>query len=295
MIATSKRQRLRRLGAALTRFLEAAQHASKWRSLRRPYKEVEPMVRSAFLTQGRMLLKNATVAAQESIPVLGGLMLASSLREASLSQAGWLEEWDRVAAETMELLLDPVQLAAEAGMTAGAAAIGKQLEIDTAFNLQNPRAVDYLDAHGAEYVSGINETTRERIRTIVRDGAKRGASYTEVAKDIADMFVEFAGSSSIVDILVGNVKRSRAEVVAIYELGSAYEHGSRILIDDLAAGGLIMQKSWLTVGDERVDPHCAENQAAGWIPLEDAFPSGHQQPLAHVNCRCTTLYRREPG
>jgi uncharacterized protein with gpF-like domain len=253
------------------------------------------MVRSAFLKQGKMLLKNATATAQESIPVLAGMMLASSLREATLSQSAWLDEWDQVAQDTIDLLLEPVQLAAGAGMEAGAAALGKQLEIDTGFDLTNPRAVDYLDAHGAEYVAGINETTRERIRTIVRDGAKRGASYTEVANEIADMFVEFAGSSSIVDILLNNVQRSRAEVVAITELGNAYEAGNRIVVDDLAAGGLEMQKSWLTVGDERVDPHCSENQGAGWIPLEDAFPSGHQQPLAHPNCRCTALYRRAPG
>lgn len=51
-----------------------------------------------------------------------------------------------------------------------------------------------------------------------------------------------------------------------------------------------MVKSWLTAGDDRVDAHCRANEAAGWIPLDQPFPSGHQRAQGHQACRCTTLY-----
>lgn len=283
------------LFAALDRFLEAKQAAAKWRALRSAHRRVHRGLRAAFLAQGAALLDAADARAQEAARVLPrGVGLFGPLREASLSQAGWLEEWETVAANTADLLIEPVQLAAGAGIEAGAGAIARQFEIDTAFDLTNPRAVEYIAEHGAEYITGINETTRERIRQIVKEGAAEGASYTEIANRIGEMFREFAGPASIVDILLDNVKRSRAELVAITELGNAYEAGTRFLIDDLVAGGLEMEKQWWTVHDERVSDGCQTNQDAGWIPVADAFPSGHQQPLRFPGCRCTTLYRRRP-
>lgn len=54
----------------------------------------------------------------------------------------------------------------------------------------------------------------------------------------------------------------------------------------------IEQKRWITVagtfaaGLSPVDPICLRNAAAGWIGIREAYPSGHQSPLAHRNCRC---------
>ena len=287
--------RQQRLVAALHRFLEARQAVVKWRALKPHYRAIVPQIRAAFLAQGAQLVKAAHKAAQESArELVVGTGLWSPMREAALSQSGWLEVWDQVAAETMDLLLEPVQAAAAAGLTEGATALAKQLEIDTGFDLTNPRAVDYLAEHGADLIRGINDTTRERIREIVRQGAEEGASYTEVANRIGAEFKAFAGPSNIIDILLNSVKRSRAELVAITELGNAYEAGNRIVIDDLTAGGLEMEKQWWTVHDDRVSDGCQENQDAGWIPAADAFPSGHQQPLRFPGCRCTCLYRRKP-
>lgn len=281
--------------AALDRFLEARQAAVKWRVLKPRYKEVAGLVRAAFLQQGEQLIKATNARARESARALPvGVGLLGPLREASLSQAGWLDEWETVATETAPLLLEPVQIAAGAGLAAGAAEIARQFEIDTGFDLTNPRAVDYLDQFGADYITGINDTTKARIRTIIKEGAAEGASYTEIANRIGEMFREFAGPANIVSVLLDNVQRSRAELVAITELGNAYEAGTRILIDDLTAGGLEMEKQWWTVHDEKVSDGCQANQDAGWIAVADAFPSGHQQPLRFPGCRCTCLYRRKP-
>lgn len=256
----------------LDRFLEAAEHADKWRALKKPFKKSTKDIGKAFDAQGKALLA------------------------ADLVQGSWLETWDMVAeGKASDLLLEAVQAAAAAGLEAGAGAMAKQFEIDTAFNLKNPRAVAYLKAHGAELITGINETTRSRIQTIIAEGAERGLSYTEIANLIDDMFTDFS-QTNIIDILLDNTaKYSRAEIVAITELGMAYEAGNSIVVADLQAGGLKMQKKWLTVGDGNVDKDiCAANAAQGWIDVDDAFQSGHMTPLGHPICRCTCLFRRKP-
>ena len=295
---TTRAVRVNEYIIALDRFLEARANVTKWRTLTPGFKQVHPDIRAAFLEQGDQLLKTANAAARESARALPlGVGLLGPLREASLSQEGWLEAWDEVAQETAPLLIEPIQLAAGMGMVAGAGQLGRTLEVDTAFNLTNPRAVDYLEAHGAEWVSGINDTTRDRIRTIVRDGAAAGESYQEVARKIEQMFTEFAGpAQSVIGVLMGDKPvRSRAEVIAITELGNAYEAGNYVVVQDLAAAGLEMQKAWKTVNDERVDQDiCAANQAQGWIGIEVAFQSGHMTPMGHPICRCYCAFRRRP-
>jgi hypothetical protein len=70
-----------------------------------------------------------------------------------------------------------------------------------------------------------------------------------------------------------------------------YEAGQRAVAEDLAGAGLTVVKSWLTVGDDNVDPDCEENEAAGEVGVDDDFPSGDREPPAHPYCRCTTEYR----
>jgi hypothetical protein len=259
--------------AVLDRFLEAAANATKWRLLTPTYRTTVRDMSSAFTAQGDMLLKRAGAKAREARRLVPGAGLYEPLREADLTQADWV--------------------AAAAGMEIGAAEIIKQLQVDTAFNLRNPRAVSYLRAHGAELVRGINQTTRDRIRTIVADGASEGASYTEIAHRIDLEFASFS-RTGVTDILLDHKGWSRAEVVSIQELSMGYEEGNMAVAADLSAGGLVMEKSWLTVGDDRVSDTCRGNESEGWIAYEDAFSSAHLTAPGHVLCRCCTLYRRKP-
>ena len=55
-----------------------------------------------------------------------------------------------------------------------------------------------------------------------------------------------------------------------------------------ARGG--QYKKWITVGDERVSDMDIDNQAQGWIKIDEAFSSGNQNPPSHPNCRCTLAY-----
>ena len=66
----------------------------------------------------------------------------------------------------------------------------------------------------------------------------------------------------------------------------------------LQAAGLPMEKQWSSVGDKSLGDNkpaacsiCLANDNAGWIPIDDAFPSGHMHPPAHDGCRCAILTR----
>ena len=277
----------------LDRFLEAAANAGKWRALTPAFRTHAPAVGKVFAAQGAALMKRAGGKAKEGGMLLPGVGLYAPLREA-LSVKGWETAWDGVAVQTQDELATVVQGLAVAGLEAGTAAIGKQFAVGTAFNLKNPRAVAYLREHGAAMVANINDATKARIRELVAQGAQEGLSYTEVANTIATEFAGFAKTSAV-DVLLDKSQWSRAERVAITELGQGYESGNLAVGADLAAAGLEMQKSWLTVGDNLVDTDiCAANQAQGWIAFADAFQSGHMSPLGHPVCRCTLLMRRKP-
>lgn len=278
----------------LDRFLEAAANATKWRLLTPAFRVAVKDVGAVFSAQGDLLLKRAGAKAKESrgLPPLGAGLF--SVREAALDQAGWLDAWDTVATETAPRLVEVIQTAAVAAMEIAAAELGRQLQVDTAFNLKNPRATQYMREHGAALVKGINQTTRDRLQTILTEGIDTGESYTQIAARIDMAFADFS-RGSVTDILLDHTGWSRSETVAIQELSMAYEASNEIVAQDLQAGGLVMQKAWESVRDDRVDLDiCQANQNQGWIDASQAFQSAHLTAPGHVLCRCTTLWRRKP-
>ncbi len=252
----------------LDNLIEALTIARKER-VRRPIEaKLEKAMAKAFAAQGaKLLTKFAEAHVQE----------AYGIREAG--DFNWEKAFDATANQTIADFVGPIVDAVEATMEAAAAELTKDLKLDTSFDLKNPRAVEYIKSRGAENVKGINDTTREALRNIIAKATEDSKSYTEIAALIRAAFSEMA--------------KWRAQLIAVTEVGNAYEAGNRVLVNDLIDGGLEMEKSWLTVGDDRVDPECIENEAEGWIPVDQLHKSGHDQPLAHPRCRCTELYRRK--
>lgn len=261
------------LVSALDRFLEAAAAAQKWRKLKPVERTLQRAMRKAFRSQGDEFLKGFT-------------RLQGEFAEA-LTEALWLAVFDAAARRTFDAFFDPIQEGAAAAMTIGAKSLLAQVEIDVAFDLANPRAVRYLEAHGAELVRGINDTTRDSLRVLLRNAADGGWSYNRTAKAIRDQFDGFAGLKPQEHI------KDRATLIAVNEAGLAYESGTAAVVADLQSAGLVMLKAWQTVNDDRVSQGCLENQQAGWIAFDEAFPSGHMHPTRHPACRCTTLYKRQ--
>lgn len=178
-------------------------------------------------------------------------------------------------------LIDLINLFVEKGLTLGATALIAQFEADIVFNLDNPRAVAYIGNHGASVVAGIDDESKSQLRTILASATENGRSYNWLARAIRQKFNDFS--------------TKRAKLIAVTELGNAYQEGNMIVARDLLALGLPMQKRWLTVGDERVDPDCQANADQEWIAVDEAFSSGADRPLAHPRCRCVLQFRRKPS
>jgi len=283
---------------AAIRLIEAMGVVQKWREVDHLVQSGQQQIGRAFAAQGRAVMK-AFMAMRpyfvEEAVWLGPFpcddihMASFYLAEASpIPDDEWSRLWAMVARNTLSLMLAPLVDMNELGLQLGAGALAATLGVDPekAFSLKNPRAVAYLEKHGADLVTEIFEETRSQMKVIVTRAAKDGWSYTRTAKEIKNRFDGFAGLKPQRHI------RDRATLVAVTEVGQAYEEGSRIVALGLEGSGVPMQKFWRTSGDERVSAGCKDNQAAGWLSVRTQFPSGHDRPLRFPGCRCSALYRR---
>jgi hypothetical protein len=275
---------------AIDLLLEASRKAIRDEALLPIERHMERQVSKAFLVQKAAFLKRFAAVA----PRLPGI----------LNDDDWLRYLDAAMLETRELFVNAEKeavtraitagikvAAADSGLPAGLVEAGGT-EPDIAqllgirFNLKNPRAVQYIDEVGAALVSNVDETTRAYIRSVISQGTAEGWSYNAMAKAIIARYSEFAVGKPQLHI------DSRAHGIAVTEIGQAYSHGNYMIGQGLKDAGLQMEKSWSSFEDSRVSDECAANAAAGWIPFDDAFPSGDMRPLAHPYCRCALLMRR---
>ena len=189
---------------------------------------------------------------------------------------------------TLADFLAPIEEAAGAAITAAAKHRVAEFGIDYAFDLKNPRAIAAIKDRAAAAVKEIDATTREEIARIISRGMEDGYNYQQVARQIVAKYDEFGVGKPQAHI------RNRAELIAVTEAAEAYETGNRLVVDEMTAVGLEMEKQWSTVGDDRVSDGCRTNAQAGWIPVDAPFPSGHQHAPRFPGCRCAILYRRRP-
>lgn len=264
--------------SALDRLLEAAQVLSKERKLRKPVQVAERAIGLAFERQGREFLKR--LARKRD------LFVKEALREATARDLDWEGFWLEVELATVAVLEEPIAAVHRAALEAGIRVAIADLKAEIAFDLENPRAVAFLADRAAERVTMINETTREGLRSLLTKAVDEGRSYGKTAKAIKEQFDGFSGRKPQAHI------RSRAHLVAVQEAGEAYCEGNLQVGKELQALGLVIDKAWLTTKDSRVSAVCRGNEAQGWIPIDDAFSSGHDRPLGHVACRCSLLTQR---
>jgi len=194
---------------------------------------------------------------------------------------------NEVAFETREQGKEVIRNAAGQLMLFGRDQLISEIGFEIDFDLDHPRAVDFLNKHAAEQVTNIDETTRDRIATIVTQGTEEGWSYQKMAKEIENRFEEFAVGRPQEHI------RSRAEHVAVTETAIAYEEGYNEVAEEMQNQGLQMEHYWQDVGDDNVSEGCEENNSVGWIPLDENFPSGDHNPPRFPGCRCASLVRRK--
>lgn len=214
-----------------------------------------------------------------------GELFLRAFTSRSYAQAAIDTAFARAAARTAPSMTTAIIAAATQSMVLGARH-GVPPGLAPSFTVKHPDAVKYLDAVGANRVTRIDADTRDRLRRIVRDGLARGDSYAKTADVIRDTFRGFSTPSPLRHI------RDRAELVAVTETGNAYTAGALIQARRIRDLDFRVEKRWLTAGDMRVDDLiCRTNERAGWIDVDDDFPSGHDGPTGHPGCRCAVMTR----
>ena len=115
-------------------------------------------------------------------------------------------------------------------------------------------------------------TSVNRLRDAVADAWDEGGSFDQVVRAIQDTFEDFSST--------------RAEMIAQTEVNDAYNQGRM----DTAVNAGFDEKSWDPDGE--ACEICMENVDAGWIPIDDDFPSGDLAPTAHPNCDCSIDFQK---
>lgn len=209
----------------------------------------------------------------------GVLREAHTQDELMLLLAGLLSEDEATWGEAMASVLSEIV------MVAARAALD-DLKLTTAFSLPTQRIEDEIRQHAATLVRGLNDTTRAELKNLLAKAVEYNYSYAETAKLLRQRFAEFGTLVPLHHI------RDRAELIAVTEVGQAYIRGQQQVGNALVSAGIAMEKAWLTAEDDRVEPECEGNGAAGWVPWGEPFPSGHDAPLAHPGCRCALQMQR---
>lgn len=189
----------------------------------------------------------------------------------------------------VETMADDIVLYASGSLTRGAKARIQAMNLGRAgisFSLNHPEAVSYLEKlkslQLSNYRGAISKTTKETIKKLLVDGANNGLSYSEISKQI-----QLQGEAGV-------FSQARGELIATREIGFAYSNGERIVVDDyVQKTGATIEKNWQTAEDANVRPEHTANQAAGWIPIDQAFPGTGEDaaPSEDFGCRCVTSYR----
>ncbi len=144
-----------------------------------------------------------------------------------------------------------------------------EVGIDQGFDLQNPRALDFLNQHALENSSSYSDTMKEDIALEVQNGVEQGQSVDGIATTLGTFF--------------NDQSDYRAERLARTETIDAYAQGN---LEGYRQSGVVTGKEWLFDGGDCVTGECPDNENDGVIGLDDNFSSGDDAPPAHPNCEC---------
>jgi hypothetical protein len=217
---------------------------------------------------------------------------AVQVREA-LAEDDWTADLAGSAAATAKQMARAIDTAALQSMATGIKISHQALgspDATQGFGARSPEAVEVLRKRGASRISGINDTTRSQVRTLLVQAVEEGWTYVRTEKALIDLYGGFSTSVQQRHLRVGLPKDhlgTRARLIAVTETSTAYEEGRRLVAAKLEAAGIAIQKRWITAGLDRVCPICSSGQEEGWIPLGQAFGNGFEGPPGHPGCRCS--------
>jgi hypothetical protein len=157
-----------------------------------------------------------------------------------------------------------------------AAAAAAPVKVKQAFDVTDPAAVAWVQAHAAELIDGITDTTREDIKRLIESAFEDQFDVY----DLADQIAEVIGDDA------------RAEEIARTETMTASNVGQQDAWDQAVDDGLLTGdevQEWIVTPDDRLCPICEglEGVQAGLGEMFAADGEQYDGPPAHPNCRCT--------
>lgn len=127
-------------------------------------------------------------------------------------------------------------------------------------------ATDYARQRGARLVTGMNEETKRRLGGVISRGIDNKRGIDGIARDLRQTF--------------DDMTMHRSQLIARTETSEALQSA---FIERSESMGVTGKES---IPVAPVDADCLNNADIGVIPMDEAFPSGHQAPPYHPACVC---------
>jgi len=151
------------------------------------------------------------------------------------------------------------------------------------FNVFNDTVQNFISTTVAEKVVNINDTTRTKLKAIIRNGFDDGLSTADISKDIDALYLE-------------KIIPNRSMVIARTEVIGSSNAGSRQAAKQT---GLTLKKEWVSTEDSRTrDTH--EDADGQTKELDEPYRVGGSslmypgdssgQAEEVIQCRCTEVY-----
>jgi len=148
-----------------------------------------------------------------------------------------------------------------------AAALG----VDIAFDVTNPRVLDMIRA-AKNRIVGINKTTYDALKALLKDAYLEGASIGEMKKRITEQFSDFTST--------------RAKTIAQNESGAFVNGGSYAAAKD---SGVVKSKQWVSAMLPNYRPQHVALMDQGPIPIDQKFV------ISSENGICDCDYPHDPS
>ena len=133
------------------------------------------------------------------------------------------------------------------------------------------RAEQWAETRVAELITNVSDVTKASVRSVMKTGITEGWARDKLASEIRKSYV---------------FTKDRATLIARTESQRAYNEG---LIRGYRATGKVDKKTWSTMGVGDICEFCLMNEASDPIAMNAVFPTGHEAPPAHPNCRCRLM------
>ena len=161
----------------------------------------------------------------------------------------------------MQVIYEPLQ----AMLSLGATSAQESYNIDLGISKYSSSLAKAADDYTGELVTGITETTRDRIKQSISTSLRVGDNQQQALARLQEV--------------AGDI--NRAEMIARTETVRSYNKGITLFGRESNATA----KTWEVSSDPC--SICEANGLDGSIPFDSQFNSGDDEPPAHPNCRCS--------